>query len=250
MNNALAIQDNLREMTSVDQQAFILAYVKEMGREIERPQMVKKMLYAIDNGYPLSLAVTGGLYIVAKGKVEVEARPLKHRIAHDHNYHLQTIEAKPTTNTKHLYRRASDLWPFYLSDKDAVIGDWVKVGESTFTMADAKKIISDGKGGKLGDKQTYNNFPARMLDYRNTMRIVSLYGDGLFASPTYYAGEISNGGIVQDDIIEGVEVEPVIDLDKLVEKYDGDFEFVMQGMAAVGNDTAALNAWLEENKDD
>ncbi len=243
MNDKLAIQ-NRSEMSTLDKQGLILSYAREMGREIERPGIIKKMLYAVDNDYPLSLAVTGGLNIISGNRVEVEAKPLKHRIAKDKNYHLQTIEATATTNTKHLYRRASDLWPFHLSDKDAKDGDWVKVGESTFTIDDAKKIIINNK--PLVNKDTYTNFPTRMLEYRNTMKIISLYGDGLFASPTYYAGEISNGGVVQDDIIEG---ETVPTLAELKAEY-GDGLIVQWVMSGGDGDMLELQRWLEENEDD
>jgi hypothetical protein len=215
--------------------------------QVETAKIMRKMLYAHDNGLPLSLAVTGGLFIASEktGAVGIESKPLKNRIANDPNYHIEVTKSDSTICEGDIYRRASYLWPYKIYGDSIQDGDWVKIGSTSFTIDDAKRIkMHDGGGFKpLADRDTYKNTPQQMLHYRWVQKIVSLYGDGIFGNPPQLPGEMNDDAIV----IEG-ELVRTPTLQEIIEEYGHDA--VLKAINETGDNPAKIVQWLQENEDE
>ncbi len=215
----------------------------------EQIVILRKMLYANENNLPLSLAVTGGLFIASKttNRVGMETKPLKNKIANDPNYHLEVVKSTDEICIMQLWRRASNLWPFQELYNQYQINDWIVIAKESFTMEDAKRIMLYKGAGKeqLASRDTYQNFGQEMLHYRCVTKIVSLYGDGIFTNPPSLPGDMADDGM----IING-ELVVIPTIQELSEQYG--HEAVLEAFNEINShDPVALQKWLnaEENNE-
>ena len=176
--------------------------------------VTKKMLFAYESGLSLSTAVNGGLYCV-KDRIEAEGTVIRSKIDQLPNYHLKIDQADNKGAVLTLWRKAETDWPFALyGDGNAKIGEWVKLGEVSFTEEDAKRagLINSGK-------ETYTKYPADMYLNRATSRLYKRLIPWLFASPIYIHGEIEGTDFIEGEI---VEYEPQLTLNDLVSRFSPD----------------------------
>ena len=242
--NEIVLQQQLtpmqgKEINPLIQNMMLFMVENASVSKVEQSKYLKKLWFAYENGFNLSTAFTGGLFLANGDKVEVEAKPLKHRIANDPNYHLKVVTQNAKECTMQMWRKASDLWPYQIYDKEAMQGDWIAIGETSWTQDDENRVMmyANGKLEPLSKRQVHINFPERMLHYRCVSKLISLYGDGIFGSPVYFSGEISQG---QPVIIE--QSKDVIK--KLVDKYGNDA--VLDAMQSCDSDIDAMVEYLKE----
>lgn len=178
--------------------------------------VTKKMLFAYESGLSLSTAVNGGLYCV-KDRIEAEGTVIRSKIDQLPNYHLKIDRSDNEAAVLSLWRKAEADWPFALyGDGKGKVGDWVKLGEVSFTEEDAKRA-------DLLSKDTYKKYPADLYLNRATSRLYKRLIPWLFASPIYIHGEIE-GTDFNGDFIEGkiVENQPQTTLNDLVNRFKPD----------------------------
>ncbi len=213
MSNELMIQEKPELTPAVWSMINGIVESSTMSKP-ERAIVTKKMLFAYESGLSLSTAVNGGLYCV-KDRIEAEGTVIRSKIDQLPNYHLKIDQADNKGAVLTLWRKAEIDWPFALyGDGDAKIGEWVKLGEVSFTEEDAKRagLINSGK-------ETYTKYPADMYLNRATSRLYKRLIPWLFASPIYIHGEIEGTDFVEGEI---VEYEPRLTLNDLVGRFSPD----------------------------
>lgn len=133
-------------------------------------QMVVKILAGAEYGLSPVQAATG-IHIV-EGKVTLSANTQAALIKRSGKYTYRVVEM-----TDERCEIA-----FFEDDKSA--GDWVEIGRSSFSMADAKKA-------GLADRQTWKRYPRNMLFARALSNGATWYCGDVFNSPVYDPDELA-----------------------------------------------------------
>lgn len=190
---------------------------------IKRMELVKKCLFAYENNLGLSTAFNGGIYSV-NGRIEAEGNVIRAKIDSLPDRHIEVIKLDGKGCTLAYWRKASNDWPYTLYDDKAKPGEWVRMGEASFTEDDAKQA-------ELSKGDNYKKYPVDMYFNRATSRIYKRFDAGLFNSPTYIRGEIQG-----HDLNVGLSVQQRVK--QLADEYG-----MNEVLAACGNQ-------LPQNHDD
>jgi len=182
----------------------------------DRADKGKKLLFCFENGLPLNLAFNGGLYIV-NNKMAVEGDIIRAKINNSSNYDFKIEKQDETGCTLSFWQRANENWNFRVYDSEAKNGDWVKKGETSFTLEDAKRA-----GLITGSKDTYSKYPTDMFFNRATSRMYKRFCSDLFNQSVYIHGEIEGTDFNNDDFLEGEIIQPQTTLDNLVNRFAPD----------------------------
>jgi len=182
----------------------------------DRADKGKKLLFCFENGLPLNLAFNGGLYIV-NNKMAVEGDIIRAKINNSSNYDFKIEKQDETGCTLSFWQRANENWNFRVYDSEAKNGDWVKKGETSFTLEDAKRA-----GLITGNKDTYSKYPTDMFFNRATSRMYKRFCSDLFNQSVYIHGEIEGTDFNNDDFLEGEIIQPQTTLDNLVNRFAPD----------------------------
>lgn len=179
----------------------------------DRADKGKKLLFCFENGLPLNLAFNGGLYIV-NNKMAVEGDIIRAKINNSPNYDFKIEKQDETGCVLSFWQRANNNWNFQTYDKNAKFGDWVKKGETSFTLEDAKRA-----GLISSSKDTYTKYPADMFFNRATSRMYKRFCSDLFNQSVYIHGEIEGTDFVEGEIVES---QPQTTLNDLVNRFAPD----------------------------
>lgn len=182
----------------------------------DRADKGKKLLFCFENGLPLNLAFNGGLYIV-NNKMAVEGDIIRAKINNSPNYDFKIEKQDETGCTLSFWQRANENWNFRVYDSEAKNGDWVKKGETSFTLEDAKRA-----GLITGSKDTYSKYPTDMFFNRATSRMYKRFCSDLFNQSVYIHGEIEGTDFDNGDFVEGEIIQPQTTLNDLVNRFAPD----------------------------
>ena len=179
----------------------------------EQAKIAKHLLFCLENGLPLSLAVNGGLYTV-NNRVEVEGTVIRAQIRKhpDYDYIITRLDEKGA--------------------EIAIMFQGQELGRAAFTEDDAKQA-------DLLGKDNYKKFPIDMYLNRSTSRGYKRFCPDIFMQSVYVRGEIQGHDA---NVIEG---QTVPTMDNLIDHYGADL--VLQAANATGGDMDAMVAWLEVN---
>ena len=177
----------------------------------EQAKIAKHLLFCLENGLPLSLAVNGGLYTV-NNRVEVEGTVIRAQIRKhpDYDYIITRLDEKGA--------------------EIAIMFQGQELGRAAFTEDDAKQA-------DLLGKDNYKKFPIDMYLNRSTSRGYKRFCPDIFMQSVYVRGEIQGHDAA---VIEG-QVVPT--MDDLIDHYGADL--VLQAANVTGGDMDAMVVWLE-----
>lgn len=209
--NELAIRNGLVERVTITPVVWqMLSEIAQASTvsQTERAKIVQKMLFCYENGLPLSLAVSGGLYVV-NNRMEVEGTVIRAQIRKHPRYDYVIHE---------------------LDDQGCAITitrDDQPVGMAEFTEQDAKQA------GLLGKAGPWQQYPADMYLNRATSRAYKRFCPDIFFQSVYVRGEINGDDMVIDQVT----------FQSLTDKYGN--ERVLEAMQQAGSDLDAMAQWLE-----
>jgi hypothetical protein len=183
----------------------------------ERAKVAKHLVFCLENGLPLSLAVNGGLYTV-NNRVEVEGTVIRAQIRKHPDYDYRIVRLDDTGAEIEILLHGEVL------------------GSAGFTEEDAKRA-------ELLSGTNYQKYPADMYFNRATSRAYKRFCPDIFMQSIYVRGEVF--GTDFDDAIEGEIVEPV-SMQELISVYG--HTAVMEAMQENGSQSpATLQGLLENN---
>lgn len=225
-DNALAVQET-REITPAIWQMLTQIPERAEHSQMKRYEAMQKLLFCYENGLPLNLAFNGGMYTV-NGRLEVEGNVIRAQIRKHPHYDYKIVALDETICTM------------------AITYDGETIGEVTFTIEDAKRII-DGKTNKpLAEKYNWKNYPADMLLNRATSRAYKRFCPDIFFTPVYVRGEIEADDMLDETeyaVIEG-EIVQSVDINPLIQEYGADAV-----LRAMGNNPPQTQQELKALKD-
>ena len=179
----------------------------------EQAKIAKHLLFCLENGLPLSLAVNGGLYTV-NNRVEVEGTVIRAQIRKhpDYDYIITRLDEEGAEIT--------------------ITFQGQELGRASFTEEDAKQA-------DLLSKDNYKKFPTDMYLNRATSRAYKRFCPNIFMQSVYVRGEIQGNDA---DIIEGTAVS-VPTMQDLINEYGHDA--VLQAINETNGDMDAVTDWLK-----
>jgi len=169
--------------------------------QLERALAIQKALFCYENELPISLAFSGGIYVV-KGRIEAEGSVIRARINALPNYDYQIKDHSREGCTVEVSR--------------LIDGEWQVLGEAAFTKDDAERA------GLIKKDGAYEKYPREMYLNRATARAYKWFCPEIFFQSIYITGELSPDTYTGDDLLT---------LDVLLETYT--HEQVLEAMEGV-----------------
>ncbi len=195
MNDLTKIEETRNDLTVSQASEIFLksGFFKDVH---SREQAVTKILAGREHGFGAFTSMSK-IHII-QGKIELSAELLATAIKRSDRYNYRVVKWNNDVCTLDFYE-CSPL----------TANKWVKVGDSSFSMQDAKTA---GLGGNA-----WNKYPRNMLYARALSNGQAIFCPDVVGSRVYTEGEISGEltepvaqieGDVPDNIIEGTVVQP------------------------------------------